>query len=187
VKSACPEAMQVAERWHLMENASAVFLVAVRRLMRQTRDALGSATVNPRLPRVGGIEDSPRHRFRPGSAFIIVVEIRVRIEVATYRAATGGICVGAASITGGAGQPAPRSACSGAWPGPGLPSSSASESPRPQHKRTQAFHLTRNFRRFSTASKHATIFSPVDAPVTRLVEHNVTGGVSSSISPPERT
>ena len=31
---ALPDALQVADRWHLMENASAAFLGAVRRSMR---------------------------------------------------------------------------------------------------------------------------------------------------------
>lgn len=37
-----PEARQVADRWHLMENASASFLQAVRRSMRAVREAIGS-------------------------------------------------------------------------------------------------------------------------------------------------
>ena len=35
-----PQAVQVADRWHLMENASAAFLEAVRRSMRPIRQAL---------------------------------------------------------------------------------------------------------------------------------------------------
>ena len=42
-----PEAIQVADRWHLMENASAAFLVAVRRSMREVRRALGQGPVDP--------------------------------------------------------------------------------------------------------------------------------------------
>jgi len=34
---AAPQAVQVADRWHLMENASAAFLEAVRRSMRPIR------------------------------------------------------------------------------------------------------------------------------------------------------
>jgi transposase len=41
---AAPQAVQVADRWHLMENASAAFLEAVRRSMRPIRMALGSTT-----------------------------------------------------------------------------------------------------------------------------------------------
>jgi transposase len=37
-----PQAVQVADRWHLMENASAAFLEAVRRSMRPIRIALGA-------------------------------------------------------------------------------------------------------------------------------------------------
>ncbi|APH55099.1 Hypothetical protein GbCGDNIH9_8649 [Granulibacter bethesdensis] len=41
--------LQVADRWHLMENASHAFLDAVRKSMRQVRIAIGTATVNPKL------------------------------------------------------------------------------------------------------------------------------------------
>jgi transposase len=44
-----PAATQVADRWHLMENASRAFLDAVRKSMHQVRSAIGSATVNPGL------------------------------------------------------------------------------------------------------------------------------------------
>jgi len=46
---AAPQAVQVADRWHLMENASAAFLEAVRRSMRPIRMALGSTTIDPAL------------------------------------------------------------------------------------------------------------------------------------------
>ena len=46
---ALPKAMQVADRWHLMENASQAFLAATRGSMRQIRMALGTATVDPAL------------------------------------------------------------------------------------------------------------------------------------------
>jgi transposase len=42
-----PEAIQVADRWHLMENASAAFLTAVRRSMQTVRKAVGVNVVNP--------------------------------------------------------------------------------------------------------------------------------------------
>jgi transposase len=42
-----PEAVQVADRWHLMENASAAFLNAVRRSMHAIRKAVGAGTVDP--------------------------------------------------------------------------------------------------------------------------------------------
>ena len=44
-----PEAVQVADRWHLMANASAAFLEAVRRVMKRLREALGIGTVDPDL------------------------------------------------------------------------------------------------------------------------------------------
>lgn len=43
---ALPDAKQVADRWHLMENASSAFLEAVRKSMRSIRQALGAAEVN---------------------------------------------------------------------------------------------------------------------------------------------
>jgi transposase len=46
---ALPEATQVADRWHLMENASRAFLDAVRESMRQVRAAIGAATIDPTL------------------------------------------------------------------------------------------------------------------------------------------
>ena len=44
-----PQAVQVADRWHLMENASAAFLEAVRRSMRPIREALGTTVIDPAL------------------------------------------------------------------------------------------------------------------------------------------
>ena len=44
-----PQAIQVADRWHLMENASAAFLEAVRRSMRAIRQVLGSTVIDPAL------------------------------------------------------------------------------------------------------------------------------------------
>ena len=46
---ALPYAVQVADRWHLMENASRAFLDAFRRSMRQIRRAVGAMTINPEL------------------------------------------------------------------------------------------------------------------------------------------
>ena len=46
---ALPGATQVADRWHLMANASAAFLEAVRRAMKPLREALGSDTIDPDL------------------------------------------------------------------------------------------------------------------------------------------
>ena len=44
-----PKAVQVADRWHLMENASAAFLEAVRRSMKAIRQVLGSTVIDPAL------------------------------------------------------------------------------------------------------------------------------------------
>ncbi|MBX5000913.1 ISL3 family transposase [Rhizobium lentis] len=46
---ALPDAVQVADRWHLMENASRAFLDAVRKSMRQIRKTLGATRVDPKL------------------------------------------------------------------------------------------------------------------------------------------
>jgi transposase len=46
---ALPSAVQVADRWHLMENASAAFLDAVRKSMRAIRAAIGATVVDPEL------------------------------------------------------------------------------------------------------------------------------------------
>src|SRR5262249_35017825 len=44
-----PDAVQVADRWHLMENASAAFLDAVRRSMGAIRTAMGGGPVDPAM------------------------------------------------------------------------------------------------------------------------------------------
>lgn len=46
---ALPHAIQIADRWHLMENASRSFLDAVSKSMRQIRSAMGATTINPNL------------------------------------------------------------------------------------------------------------------------------------------
>lgn len=46
---ALPHAVQVADHWHLMENASRAFLDAVRKSMRQIRIAIGATTINREL------------------------------------------------------------------------------------------------------------------------------------------
>ncbi|MEH6788820.1 MAG: ISL3 family transposase [Paracoccus sp. (in: a-proteobacteria)] len=49
VARALPEAIQVADRWHLLENASAAFLAAVQRSMPAIRKAVGAKTLDPKL------------------------------------------------------------------------------------------------------------------------------------------
>jgi transposase len=46
---ALPHAVQVADRWHLMENASRAFLDAVRKSMRRIRIVIGATTIDPKL------------------------------------------------------------------------------------------------------------------------------------------
>jgi transposase len=46
---ALPNAVQVADRWHLMENASQAFLAATRGSMRAIRAALGAPKIDPQL------------------------------------------------------------------------------------------------------------------------------------------
>ena len=46
---ALPNATQVADRWHPMENASRAFLEAVRTSMRQIRSVMGTTTVDVAL------------------------------------------------------------------------------------------------------------------------------------------
>jgi transposase len=48
-QQALPHAIQVADRWHLMENASGAFLDAVRKSMRQIRAATGASEIDPSL------------------------------------------------------------------------------------------------------------------------------------------
>jgi len=49
IAKALPHADQIADRWHLMENASRAFLDAVGKSMRQIRKAVGSSVVDPKL------------------------------------------------------------------------------------------------------------------------------------------
>lgn len=49
VARALPQAVQVADRWHLLENASAAFLAAVQRNMPAIRKAIGAKTLDPKL------------------------------------------------------------------------------------------------------------------------------------------
>ena len=49
IARAAPEVTQVADRWHLMENASRAFLDVVQRSMTPIRRALGTGTIDPGL------------------------------------------------------------------------------------------------------------------------------------------
>ncbi len=49
VTRAHPGALQVADRWHLIENASAAFLDTIRRLMTPIRRAVGTTVIDPAL------------------------------------------------------------------------------------------------------------------------------------------
>ncbi len=49
VAQALPHAAQVADRWHLMENASRAFAEAMRQSMRAIRQVIGATTLNPAL------------------------------------------------------------------------------------------------------------------------------------------
>ena len=49
IAKALPHATQVADRWHLMQNASRAFSDAVRKSMRQIRSAIGATVIDPDL------------------------------------------------------------------------------------------------------------------------------------------
>jgi len=49
VSRALPDAVQVADRWHLLENSGEAFLAAVQRAMPQIRKAVAAQTLDPDL------------------------------------------------------------------------------------------------------------------------------------------
>ncbi len=49
LRQALPDAVQVADRWHLMENASAAFLQAVQKSLRAIRSVVGQSHIDPGL------------------------------------------------------------------------------------------------------------------------------------------
>ncbi len=82
IAHALPRATQVADRWHLMENASQSFLGAVRRSMRQVREVVGAATIDPQL--LTAAErlqyEGYLRREEANAAIRILVEARVPIR-----------------------------------------------------------------------------------------------------------
>ena len=76
---ALPGAVQVADRWHLMENASAAFLNAVRRSMRAIRTAIGTTTINPELLTRRSRRSSVEQDI-VGTSFAKLVAARVRMS-----------------------------------------------------------------------------------------------------------
>jgi hypothetical protein len=78
VAEAAPQALQVADRWHLMENASAAFLAAVRGMLGPIRRVLGSGRPAAASRRCGcragrtraiqGISGRPRKGPAPNAA-----------------------------------------------------------------------------------------------------------------------
>ena len=61
---ATPNAVQGADRGHLMENVSTVFLDAVRKSMHPIRAAIGASTIDPALLTSAERLQYERHRCR---------------------------------------------------------------------------------------------------------------------------
>lgn len=96
---ALPSATQVADRWHLMENASRAFLDAVRASMRPIRVAIGATVVNPALlsaPSVFNMKaPSDAKRPPPPSSAMrrpVLRSRRLSVEPATAGAMFGPCC-----------------------------------------------------------------------------------------------
>ena len=69
-----PEAIQVADRWHLMENASAAFLAAVQQSMQALRSVLGASAVDPkRLTRAERLQHAGWLRREKENAAILAL------------------------------------------------------------------------------------------------------------------
>ena len=75
-----PEATQVADRWHLMENCSSAFLGVVRNAMRDIRHAVGTGRVDPDV--MTSVELNQYENWRRRSAANAVIMDLVKAEVA---------------------------------------------------------------------------------------------------------
>lgn len=74
-----PEAMQVADRWHLMENCSSAFLGVVRNAMRDIRRIVGMGRLDPDV--MTAVERNQYEGWRRRSAANAVVMNMVKAEV----------------------------------------------------------------------------------------------------------
>lgn len=74
-----PEAMQVADRWHLMENCSSAFLGVVRNAMRDIRRIVGMGRIDPEV--MTAVERNQYEGWRRRSAANALVMNMVKAEV----------------------------------------------------------------------------------------------------------
>jgi transposase len=77
-----PQAVQVADRWHLMENATAAFLDAVRRSMARVRAVLGPEATDPaRLTSAEGRQfENAQRRERENAAILTLAPDGVALK-----------------------------------------------------------------------------------------------------------
>ena len=99
VSRALPNALQVADRWHLLDNAGKAFLAAVRRSMPDIRTAIGSGTVDPGvLTKVeqlqyegflrrnqGHLENKANHMKADAVSLLAIFEKKMRLEVPLFQ------------------------------------------------------------------------------------------------------
>lgn len=74
-----PDAMQVADRWHLMENCSSAFLCVVRNSMRDIRRVVGMGRIDPEV--MTAVERNQYEGWRHRSATNAVIMDMVKAEV----------------------------------------------------------------------------------------------------------
>jgi len=117
---ALPHATQVADRWHLMENASRAFLDAVRTSMRQIRGVLGATTVDPklltaaeRIQHEGYLRREETNLAILGLAGTVRRSRRSCAVPGTVAASSGRSCVANAPTFSGSGSIRWRSTCPG--------------------------------------------------------------------------